>query len=163
MAEYQLTKQEYERLFLKGDIVRSLWVKVLTRILLILVALACFALILYIRQWLAAALVVSFIVFVALMGRRYTRVGFGQDCFQAGRVQVEILPDMIRIRSGMNEVQFAYAALDGVLEYPRCFVIHHYSGFQVRVPRERLTESEVSQLVGLQSVLPTVARRMYKQ
>jgi hypothetical protein len=59
-------------------------------------------------------------------------------------------------------VKLAYADLAGVLEYPHCFIIHHDSGFQVRVPRDRLTQSETSHLVALQNVHPKIARKMYR-
>ncbi len=163
MAEYELTRQEYERLCQRGPVVRIWWAKLLIRLLIALAALVFFALILYFHQWLFAALVLMFVVFVFVMERRYNRVDFHSDCFQAGRVQVEILPEIIWIRSGVNEVRFSYAELAGVLEYPRCFLIHHNSGFQMRIPRDRLAENEISILAGIQNVLPKVGRRMYKQ
>ncbi len=162
MAEYQLTKQEYEQLLDHRLAARPLWVRYLANILFVLITLACFALVAYSRQWLFGAFVLVFIVFAAVMSRRLEPVDFARDPFKAGRVQVEVLPDAIRVRAGVNQVQFAYAELADVLEYPRGFVIHHRSGMQVRVPKGPLSEAEVSTLVGLQSVLPKIARKMYK-
>src|SRR5437867_1394851 len=160
MAEYQLTKQQYEQLLDRPVAARPLWVGYLVRILFVLITLACFVLLAYLRQWLFGAFVMVFTIFVVVMSRRFEPADFARDPFKAGRVQVEVFPDAIRVHAGVNQVQFAYAELADILECPQGFVIHHRSGMQVRVPKGPLSEAEVSTLVGLQSVLPKIARKM---
>jgi len=162
MAEYKLTRQEYEHLLDRPLIIRARWARYLWRALFVLITLGFFVLLVYVRQWLFAAFALLFIVFVIVMGRRFEPADFERDSFKAGRVEVEVLADMIRICAGVNQVQFAYAELADVLEYPRAFVICHRSGMQVRIPRGPLSETETSTLVGLQNVIPKIARRMYK-
>jgi hypothetical protein len=162
MAEYQLTRHEYEQLVDRRPVARAWWVKYLSWVLLVLITLALFMLLAYLRQWLFGAFVLLFIVFIVVMSRRFEPVDFARDSFKAGRVHLEVLPDAIRIRAGSNQVQFAYAELGDVLEYPRGFVILHRSGMQVRVPKGPLSEAEVSTLIGLQHALPKIARKMYK-
>jgi hypothetical protein len=162
MAEYQLTRKEHDDLLGSVRPPRPWIVRILLRVLLLLTVASVFGLLFYFRQWLFAAGLLSFIAFYIYMQRRRDPATFQCDSFKSGLVRVDVLSDRIRFTAGPNNAGFAYADLRHVLEYQRCFVVSHPSGFWVRIPRDRLSQDEVSTLIGLQLTFPHLARKMYK-
>ena len=161
MAEYELTREQYEALTVRRGIVRTWWGKGLLRIFGSLLVLGIFTLIIYLRQWLFAALILAFVAFVIIQERRRDPLRFQHDTFQSGRIKFEVFPDHFRISSGLNLVQLEYSQLMCLLEYPRGFIIVDHSGFRATIPKEALSEAERSTLVALQASFPKIARRMY--
>jgi hypothetical protein len=161
MAEYELTREEYEALTVRRGIIRTRWAKGLLRIFWFLLLLGILALIIYFRQWLFGALILGFIAFMIIQERRRDPLGFQHDTFRSGRIKFEVFPDHFRISSGLNIVQFEYSQLMFLLEYPRGFIIAHHSGFRATIPKEALSEAERSTLLALKASFPKIARRMY--
>ena len=161
MAEYQLTRDEYESLEQRERTPRPWMLRILLRALFLSIIVTLLGLVVYFRQWLFAAVLLFFIAFVVFMERRFQPKEFQRDSFKSGLVRVDVLRDQIHLTAGPNQVQFVYAELECVFEYPRCFVIHQRSGFHARIPRNRLTTEEIATLTALQHTYPTIAKKMY--